>query len=166
MSYDRPDLHRHAAEAERRDRDRRTLGADVTATPRQRRWLVRGLVALAVLGTIGLGYVVTSDPAPASEARPLDRVQVEGDGLLLHWSGTACEAANLGRTEVTEASDQVKVTLFVDTPIQFCEGGSVAHVTEVALNRPLADRDVVDGACLLLGFVTDPLCERRTVPLD
>lgn len=149
----------YAAEAERRDRDHRTLPPHATTTVVQRRRLLTGL-GLAVLVLV-VGFVAldrASDDA-IPEARPLDDAQPGDGGLTLVWTGTDCDRVDVGRTDVDETADTVTVTLYVQVPIDGCaDRGEVERAHEVTLDEPLGDRRVEDGACQLPGFRDDRRC--------
>lgn len=166
MPYERLDSHRTSTEAERRDRDRRELGAETTATPRQRRWLWLGLASAGLLVVVVAALVLTADSGTIPEARPFDRVDAADTTLVVHWTGPACETVNTDRTEVAESSDHVQVTLFVDVPLDGCVGDDVSHSVELPLDASAADKELVDGACLLPGYFRDSRCPDEPLELD
>ena len=151
--------HAYAAEAERRDRDRRTRRPDATVAVDQRARLVVGL-GVALLVVVG-GFVAldrAGDDA-VSEARPLDDARATDDGLELAWTGTACDRVDAERTEVLEGADRVTVTLYVHVPIDGCSDlEEVGRTHELMLEQPLGDRRIEDGACDLRGFEGDRRC--------
>lgn len=166
MTYDGTGHHRAAAEAERRDRDRRTLGANTTASHRQRWWLRLGLTVAAGLVVVGLVAVVTADDGAISEARPFLRPQVDGDTITATWEGWRCESVDPDRTTVVPTDTAVRATLYVDVPISGCEGIDVERAVTFTLGEPVGDRDLIDGACLLPAFLDHPACNSQNVRLD
>lgn len=107
-----------------------------------------GLAALALVVPLAIWIVVTSSAGSVREARPLERVVVDGAALQLHWEGTACEQVDDQRTKVSEAQKDVLVTLWVEDTSRDCREGDTEQIHRVVLDDPLGDRDLIDGACL------------------
>jgi hypothetical protein len=59
---------------------------------------------------------------------------------------------------VVETDTAVEVTLHVEVPAEGCSGPSDPRSYEVALDTPLGDRELLDGACRLPAFREDQRC--------
>jgi hypothetical protein len=149
----------YAAEAERRDRDHRTLRPDATTTVGQRRRLLVGFGLVVLVLVAGFVAFDRAGDDAIPEARPLDDAQPTDGGLSLSWTGTECDRVDTNRTEVAETTETVTVTLFVQVPIAGCaDRDEVERTHAVTLDAPLGDRQVEDGACELRGFWDDRRC--------
>jgi len=148
MPYERLDSERAATDAERRDRDRRVLGAQGSLTTSQRRLILWMLGVVAVIGMVGVGLVFAFEPGSVAEPRKTLGLIEDGDTVIIRWRGPSCETANIDRTTVVESAEQVRVTSFVDVPVTECGGEPVVnHSHRVELERAVGDRKLVDGAC-------------------
>lgn len=159
--------HSSSTDAERRDRDRRVIGADTTASHRQRLLLRAALAIGAAAILVGGVAVITADDGAISEARPFGRPEVDGTEVVVPWEGEPCQTVDTDRTNVVVTDDAVRATLYVDVPIQGCERHAEVERTHTfTLDRPLGDRTLIDGACLLPAFLDAPGCISQNVRLD
>lgn len=159
MEFDRLESHGRANEVDRGDRDagRGVHPAIVRAS--RRAWRRVGLAALVVAGPLAVWIAVTNNQGHVPQARPLERVEVEGTTVDLHWTGDGCEHVDGERTQVTEAQGEVLVVLWVDAFSDDCTGDEVDRVHRVSLQEPLGDRDLIDGACLKPENRGHPRCD-------
>lgn len=159
MEFDRLESHGRASEAERRHRDGSRGVHPAILRASRRAWLRIGLAALVLVGPLVVWSAVTSNPGRVPEARPLERVVVDGTAVDLHWRGEGCEHVDGERTTVTEARGEVLVVLWVDVLSDDCTGDEVARVHRISLAESLGDRDLIDGACLKPENRQHPECE-------
>jgi hypothetical protein len=150
--------HSAASEAQRRDEDRRRLRPDLTLGGRSRRRLQLVLAVLGGLLLVALVALLGSSSGTISEARPFDAPEATSAGVNVRWVGRACEQVDPQRTSVVETGTAVEVTLHISVPAGGCAGPATSRSYEVALDAPLGDRELVDGACGLLAFRADERC--------
>lgn len=153
MADDWLEANAYAADAERKDRDRRMRPADATTSVRQRRGLLIGLGVVVLVFVAAYWTLTSANDGRISEARPVEYAKPTSDGLRLHWTGTACETVNTDRTSVERAGTDLTITLYIDVPTVGCDHHvEVEHVHEVAIDGDVGDTEVHDGACRLPGF--------------
>lgn len=111
----------------------------MVTTAARRWWLL--VVALVV----GVGLVVTvlwwrgtTRPEPWTEA------SVDGAVVRLTYLGSECRSGV--HTDVTEDSARVTITIRETVRSRSCSDVGVRHRLQVRLERPLSDRELVDGA--------------------
>jgi len=108
--------------------------------------VVRFLAVLAAgfaLGVVGIAawYVFgQSEPAPWSKPAAID-----GATVRLTYYGSACRDS--ADADVDEDSTRVVITVRETVRSRSCDAVAVLYDVEVRLDAPLADRELVDGAC-------------------
>lgn len=148
------DSYQQAGNAERRDRDRRQLGAQSTASRRQR--VVVGVV-VAIAAAAGLYFLMSPGPGSISEVRPFDHAAPANSNLTLEWTGRECEFVDADRTEVAETADEVRITLSVAVPTG-CTRPVMDRTHQLDLEEPLGDRAVRDVGCTYPAYLDDERC--------
>jgi hypothetical protein len=146
------DSYQQAGDAERRARDPHGPGAGGSSSAWQR---VLPLLLVLVLMGAGIAWVWSLIAEGRTEMRPAVAIEAatdEDDSLAVRWTGAECDT--LERTVVVETDDAVQVTLYVNTSYEGCPGDEVTRTAHVRLEAPLAEREVVDGACV----ADDALC--------
>jgi hypothetical protein len=107
----------------------------------------------------GAGDVVPS-PSPATPKGgtvdprkvPWEKAEPTGDGRTIRvvWSSGVEPCATLDRVDVSETGKKVTITLYEGplraSPDAVCIQIAITKVTEVRLDKPLGDREIVDGA--------------------
>lgn len=95
------------------------------------------LVALGIVGWLVFGQ---SDPTPWNKP-----AKVDGAVVQLTYTGSECQ--DDADVEVEEDSDRVVITVRETVRAMSCSDVGVSYEVEVRLHAPLADRELVDGAC-------------------
>jgi hypothetical protein len=75
--------------------------------------------------------------------------RVTGRGLAVAFSAEGC--SRITGADVDERDGQVRVTLVMERDLPwygYCASRSTAQQVRIALDRPLGNRRVLDGACL------------------
>lgn len=83
---------------------------------------------------------------------PWEEAEPTGDGRTIRvvWSSGVEPCATLDRVDVSETDKKVTITLYEGplraSPDAVCIQIAITKVTEVRLDKPLGDREIVDGA--------------------
>jgi hypothetical protein len=109
----------------------------------------RRTLALAVLGLVvvllAVGAVVVVERTDRTYARSWDRLPAEDDStVLLRYSGSSCPEGV--RVAVDEDDDEVVLTVYQTVRRGSCDASAPTYEVEVRLDRPLGERELVDGA--------------------
>ncbi len=119
------------------------------------------LAAAAALGALGIaGYLVfrQSDPTPWNKPATVD-------GAVVRFTYTGSECQDSAEVEVREETDRVVITVHEIVRARSRSDVGVPHDVEVRLDAPLADRELVDGACKMPEYADYVQCgsEKATV---
>lgn len=112
-------------------------------------------VAVTVVAALLLAWLLyresQTDPVPWTKP-----AQVDGEVVRLSYVGSACRDA--ARVDVEEERGQVTLTVQETVRDGSCPMVGVPYDLEVRLSRPLGERVLVDGACLLDRLRDDAEC--------
>lgn len=121
------------------------------------RGVVRFLAVLAAglaLGVIGIAawYILgQSQPVPWTKPATTD-----GATVRLTYEGSACRDS--ADADVDEDSTRVVITVRETVRARSCDTVAVRYDVEVRLDAPLADRELVDGACQMTKYANYAEC--------
>ena len=122
-----------------------------------KRGVVRFLAVLAAgfaLGVFGIAawYVFgQSEPSPWNKPAAID-----GATVRLAYYGSACRDS--ADADVDEDSTRVVITVRETVRARSCVAMAVFYHVEVRLDAPLADRELVDGACQMSKYANQSEC--------
>jgi hypothetical protein len=112
-------------------------------------------VAVTVAAALLLAWLLyresRTDPVPW--AKP---AQVDGEVVRISYVGSECR--DRARVDVQEDRRRVVLTVRETVTALSCSEVGVSYDLEVRLDRPLGDRELVDGACLLEELARRPAC--------
>lgn len=128
----------------------------------KRRVLVSAVITgAALLGGCGVAEGRQGD-ATWQLARPAD-VSAETTRLEVGVTRSGCAGGRTGAVlepELTYEADRIILTTYVESlsnDVQTCQGNDVVPLG-VDLDEPVGDRELVDGACLVVGAVPTGDC--------
>ena len=101
------------------------------------------LAAAAVIGAVSIAawYVFgQSEPTPWNKP-----AEVDGAVVRLTYTGSECREG--AKADVEEDSERVTITVRETVRARSCSDVGVSYEIQVELNAPLAERQLVDGAC-------------------
>lgn len=113
---------------------------------RTRPALIGGLVVLVALVVGALLLLRVFEDEPDGVVTQWDGFRTTGQGLVVEYGASPCEEPT--GSEVEETADRVVVTVWKSTFRGLCTAMLEMHPVRVALDEPLGDRPVYDGACL------------------
>ncbi len=96
--------------------------------------------ALLVLGTAGWYVFGQSEPTPWNKPATVD-------GAIVRFTYTGSECQDGADVQVDEDSTRVVITVSETVRARSCSDVGVPYDVELSLDAPLADRELVDGAC-------------------
>ena len=112
-------------------------------------------VAVTVAAALLLAWLLyresQTDPVPWTKPARVDREVVR-----LSYVGSECRDG--ASVDVEEDRRQVTLTVQETVTARSCSDVGVTYALEVRLDRPLGDRELVDGACLLGQFEGSSEC--------
>ena len=112
--------------------------------------LAAGL-ALGVLGTAAWFVFGQSQPAPWNKPAAID-----GATVRLTYEGSRCRDS--ADADVDQDSTRVVITVRETARARSCESVAIRYDLEVRLDAPLADRELVDGACQMSKYADHSEC--------
>ena len=115
--------------------------------------------ALAVIGIAAWYIFGQSQPEPWTKPAAIDGATVR----LTYWGSKCRDSAD---ADVDENSTRVVITVRETLRARSCDANAVRYHVEVRLDAPLADREVVDGACQMPKYANRSECgpNKSTVP--
>ena len=125
-----------------------------------KRGVVRFLAVLAAgfaLGVVGIGaWYVFGQSEPKLWSKP---AAIDGATVRLTYYGSACRDS--ADADVDEDSTRVVITVRETVRATSCNALGVLYHVEVRLDAPLADRELVDGACQMSKYANQSECEPK-----
>jgi hypothetical protein len=104
-------------------------------------WIV--VAAVCVLGVVGIAawsLFVQSDPKPWNKPANVD-------GAIVRLTYTGSECRDGADVAVDENATRVVITVSETTRARDCSDVGVTYDIQLQLDEPLADRQLLDGAC-------------------
>lgn len=120
------------------------------------------LGALALAGCLAGWYIFgQSEPTPWNKP-----AKVDGTTVLLTYTGSECRDG--AEVDVDQDADRVVITVRETVRARSCSDVGVAYELQAHLDAPLADRELVDGACDMSRYANYPDCtpQKPTVERD
>ena len=115
------------------------------------------LVAGVALGVVGIaGWYVLGLTEPKLWSKP---AAINGGNVRLTYHGSACRDG--ADVDVDEDSTRVVITVREIVRARSCDTVGVRYDVEVRLDAPLADRELVDGACQMSKYANQSECEPK-----
>lgn len=125
-----------------------------------KRGVVRFLAVLATVFALGVIVIVAWYLFGQSEPRPWNKpAAIDGATVRLTYTGSACRDG--ADADVDENSTRVVVTVRETVRVTSCIDVAVPYDVEVRLGAPLADRELVDGACQMSKYANQSECEPK-----
>ncbi len=118
--------------------------------------LFGALAALAVAGWYVFGQ---SEPTPWNKP-----AQVDGATIRLTYTGSECRDS--ADAEVDENSVRVVITVHETVRARSCSDVGIIYKLQVHLDAPLADRELVDGACEMPKFANYLDCDPKKMTVE
>jgi hypothetical protein len=115
--------------------------------------------ALVVLGTAGWYFFGQSEPTPWNKPAKVDGVIVR-----LTYIGSECQDG--ADVEVDVDSTRVVITVSETVRARSCSDVGVPYDVEVRLDAPLADRELVDGACQMPEYARYIECRPNNLTVE
>jgi len=123
-----------------------------------KRGVVKFLAVLAAglaLGVVGIAaWYIFGQSQPVPWTKP---AAIDGATVRLTYEGSACRDG--ADADVDENSTRVVITVRETLRARSCDANAVRYHVEARLNAPLADRKLVDGACLMSKYANHSECE-------
>lgn len=120
----------------------------------QRRWAL--FVPLVVVG-LGMAAVVGWYFLRESEPTPWDKpAAVDGSTVSLTYTGSSCRDSV--EVDVDETPTSVIITLREEIRASSCSDVGVSYDVEVSLDAPVAERELLDGACQMAEYAGRSEC--------
>ena len=107
--------------------------------------------ALGVVGIAAWYLFGQSEPAPWIKPAAID-----GATVRLTYEGSKCRDSV--DVDVDEDSTRVIITVRETVRARSCEAVAIRYDVEVRLDAPLADRELVDGACQMSKYANHSDC--------
>ena len=107
--------------------------------------------ALGVVGIAAWYLFGQSEPAPWIKPAAID-----GATVRLTYEGSKCRDSV--DVDVDEDSTRVIITVRETVRARSCEAVAIRYDVEVRLDAPLADRELVDGACQMSKYANHSEC--------
>lgn len=119
------------------------------------------LGVLAVLGLAGWYIFGQSEPTPWNKPARVD-------GTTIHLTYTGSECRDSADVDVDEDAARVVITVQETVRARSCNDVGVTYELQAHLDAPLADRELVDGACDMPKYANYPDCgpQKATVERD
>jgi hypothetical protein len=112
------------------------------------------LVAGFALGAIGIAsWYIFGQSQPVPWIKP---AAIDGTTVRLTYEGSPCRDG--ADADVDEDSTRVVITLRETVRARSCNANAVRYHVEVRLDAPLADRELVDGACQMTKYANHSEC--------
>lgn len=121
--------------------------------------LVALLAVLAVLGLAGWYVFGQSEPTPWNKPARVD-------GTTIHLTYTGSECRDSADVDVDEDAARVVVTVHETVRARSCSDVGVSYELQAHLDGPLADRELVDGACEMTRFANYADCDPQLVTVE
>ena len=125
-----------------------------------KRGVVRFLAVLAAgfaLGVVGIAaWYIFGQSEPKLWNKP---AAIDGATVRLTYYGSACRDS--ADADVDEDSTRVVITVRETVRARSCDTVGVRYDVEVRLDAPLADRELVDGACQMSKYANQSDCEPK-----
>ena len=122
-----------------------------------KRGVVRFLAVLAAglaLGVVGIAaWYIFGQSEPKLWSKP---AAIDGATVRLTYYGSACRDS--ADADVDEDSARVVITVRETVRATFCTLNAVRYDVDVRLDAPLADRELVDGACQMSKYANHSEC--------
>ncbi len=113
------------------------------------RHVVATLAAVVALGVAGgVGWYVFGQSEPTPWNKPA--AEIDGAVVRLTYAGSGCRDGV--DADVDESTTRVVITLREVVRATSCSDVAVPHDVEVRLDAPLAERELVDGACQMTEY--------------
>ena len=117
------------------------------------------LCALAVLAVSGWYIFGQSEPTPWNKP-----ARVDGATIRLTYTGSECRDS--ADVDVDENSVRVVITVHETVRARSCSDVGITYKLQVHLDAPLADRELVDGACEMPDFANYLACDPEKVTVE
>lgn len=122
-----------------------------------KRGVVRFLAVIAAgfaLGVIGIAaWYVFGQSEPKLWNKP---AAIDGATVRLTYYGSPCRDG--ADADVDEDSTRVVITVRETVRARSCDASAALYHVEVRLDAPLADRELVDGACQMSKYANQSEC--------
>ena len=116
--------------------------------------LLAVLTAGLALGGIGIAaWYIFGQSQPVPWTKP---AAIDGATVRLTYEGSKCRDS--ADADVDEASTRVVITVRETVRARSCEAIAIRYDLEVRLDAPLADRELVDGACQMPKYADNSEC--------
>jgi len=115
--------------------------------------------ALGALGVAGWFIFGASDPMPWNKPASVD-------GAVVQLTYTGSECRDSVDAKVHEDSARVVITVHETVRALSCSAVGVLYDIEVRLDAPLADRELVDGACEMPEYASRSACASRKATVE
>ena len=117
--------------------------------------LLAVLAAGLALGGIGIAaWYIFGQSQPTPWIKP---AAIDGATVRLTYEGSKCRDS--ADADVDEDSTRVVITVRETVRARSCEDVAIRYDLEVRLDAPLADRELVDGACQMSKYADYAECE-------
>ena len=117
------------------------------------------LGVLAVLGLAGWYVFGQAEPTPWNKPARVD-------GQTIHLTYTGSECRDSADVDVDEDATRVVITVQETVRARSCNDVGVTYELQAHLNAPLADRELVDGACEMPKFTNYSDCDPRKATVE
>ena len=115
------------------------------------------LAAVFALGVVGIAaWYVLGLTEPKLWNKP---AAIDGATVRLAYYGSACRDG--ADVDVDEDSTRVVITVREIVRARSCDASAALNHVEVRLGAPLADRELVDGACQMSKHANQSECEPK-----